>query len=248
MSYTDETINAERPIEQLEQGIGYHFRDPSLLRTALTHASYANEHLSNRTLCNERLEFLGDSVLSLTVCKYLYSTYPDLPEGRLTVYRKNLVCQSALAEYSRQIELGEYLLLGKGEAKDGRKKPKLLEDAFEALLGAMYLDSGDLNTVAAFLLPFVERELSKLQREMLPLEDYKTRLQQCVQQTLGEALHYELLDEQGPDHAKIYTVGAFINSNCFGTGKGGSMKEAEQNAAREALAKYLPKEEKTWQG
>lgn len=230
-------------ISVLQGRIGYHFRNEALLQTALTHSSFANEHfLGDRTKCNERLEFLGDSVLSLTVCNYLYNAYPDLPEGRLTVLRKNLVCQRALADYGMQISLGDYLLLGRGEAKDGREKPKLLEDAFEALLGALYLDSGDLRTVAAFLLPFVQRELQKMEAESLPLEDYKTLLQQYVQQTPGEELRYEIVCENGPDNAKTFTVVALINSNCFGQGVGGSKKEAEQNAAREALKRYLPKE------
>ena len=118
-------------INLLEQAIGYRFKNISYLQNALTHSSFANEHGGKRIDCNERLEFLGDSVLSLTVCRYLYESYPDLPEGRLTVMRKNLVCQRALADYSTKIGLGEYLLLGRGEAKDGREKPKILEDAFE---------------------------------------------------------------------------------------------------------------------
>ena len=230
-----------RDICELEQRIGYHFRDKSLVERALTHSSYANEHTGNRIHCNERLEFLGDSVLSLCACKYLYATYPELPEGRLTVLRKNVVCQRALAEYGAQIALGEYLLLGKGESKDGREKPKILEDAFEALLGALYLDSGSLARVESFLLPFIKAELRKMERELVPLEDYKTLLQQYVQQTPGEELRYETVSEQGPDNAKIFTVRALINSNCFGIGKGSSKKEAEQNAAREALGLYLPK-------
>jgi ribonuclease-3 len=140
-------------LSELETRLGYHFRDVSLLRTALTHSSFANEHFGGREGCNERLEFLGDSVLSLTVCNYLYRTYPTLPEGRLTVLRKNLVCQRALADYATKLALGSFLLLGKGEAKDGREKPKLLEDAFEALLAAIYLDAGDrgMEIIAAFL-------------------------------------------------------------------------------------------------
>ncbi len=228
-------------ISLLEARIGYTFTDQGLLRTALTHSSFANEQMGDRTGCNERLEFLGDSVLSLTVCNYLYGAYPDLPEGRLTVMRKNLVCQRALADYGQQIGLGDFLLLGRGEAKDGREKPKILEDAFEALLGALYLDSGDLRTVSAFLLPFVRRELHKMETEALPLEDYKTLLQQYVQQTPGEELRYELVEECGPDNAKTFTVRAFINSNSFGEGQGSSKKEAEQAAAREALKRYLPK-------
>ena len=228
-------------IEELQKRMGYRFSDPSLLRTALTHSSYANENLSGRIDCNERLEFLGDSVLSLTVCNYLYRTYPDLPEGRLTVLRKNVVCQRALADYANQIGLGSFLLLGKGEAKDGREKPKLLEDAFEALLGAMYLDAGNFDTVTAFLIPFVRAELRKVEEDLLPLEDYKTLLQQYVQQTPGEELRYELVSEEGPDNAKTFTVRVLVNSNPFGTGTGSSKKEAEQNAAREALGHYLPK-------
>ena len=228
-------------LDELELRIGYRFADRTLLERALTHASFANEHSGNRILCNERLEFLGDSVLSLTVCNYLYNAYPQLPEGRLTVLRKNLVCQRALADYGMQISLGDYLFLGKGEAKDGREKPKLLEDAFEALLGAIYLDSGNLNTVSAFLLPFVRAELQKMEKDLQPLEDHKTLLQQYVQQTPGEELRYETVSEEGPDNAKIFTVRALINSNCFGTGCGSSKKEAEQNAAREALKLYIPK-------
>ncbi|MBQ9099102.1 MAG: ribonuclease III [Clostridia bacterium] len=228
-------------IRELQRRMGYTFHDESLLRTALTHSSFANEHFGGREGCNERLEFLGDSVLSLTVCNYLYHAYTDLPEGRLTVLRKNLVCQRALADYATQIGLGEFLLLGKGEAKDGREKPKLLEDAFEALLGALYLDAQNLDTVALFLLPFVRKEIAKMERELQPLEDYKTLLQQYVQQTPGEELHYETVSEVGPDNAKTFTVRVLINSNCFGMGQGSSKKEAEQNAAREALKLYLPK-------
>ncbi len=230
-----------REICELEKQIGYTFGDRSLLERALMHSSFANEHTGNRIHCNERLEFLGDSVLSLCVCRYLYVTYPDLPEGRLTVLKKNVVCQRALAEYGAEISLGDYLLLGKGEAKDGREKPKILEDAFEALLGALYLDSGNLRTVEKFLLPFVKRELQKMEKDLVPLEDYKTLLQQYVQQTPGEELRYETVSEEGPDNAKTFTVRVLINSNCFGRGVGSSKKEAEQNAAREALGQYLPK-------
>lgn len=223
----------------LQQTIKYSFRDESLLERALTHSSYTNEQMWDRTRSYERLEFLGDSVLSLIACNYLYRTYPDLPEGELTKMRKKVVCQGALAAYATTIDLGSYLLLGKGEAKDGRAKPKLLEDAFEALLGAMYLDTaGDLDRIASFVLPFVRAELMK----DTPLEDYKTRLQQFVQQTPGERLSYEPVDEQGPDNAKTFTVRVLINSNEFGTGVGSSKKEAEQNAAKEALERYLSTE------
>lgn len=228
-------------LETLQKRIGYHFGDSSLLLQAMAHSSYANEQRGGRLFSNERLEFLGDSVLSLVVCNHLYRTYPDLPEGNLTILRKNLVCQRALAGYAAKIELGYHLLLGKGEEKDGRSKPKILEDAFEALLGAMYLDCGDLSLIAAFLLPLVREEIGHMQAELQPFEDYKTLLQQYVQQMPGEVLRYELIDEQGPSNAKTFTVRVLINSNDFGTGVGSSKKEAEQNAAREALKRYLPR-------
>lgn len=222
----------------LEEAIGYRFQNPATLRTALTHSSYANERTGKREGCNERLEFLGDSVLSLIVCDYLYRTYPTYPEGQLTILRKNAVCQPALADYGMQIGLGNYVLLGRGEEKDGREKPKILEDAFESLLGAMYLDCGALSRVAEFLLPFVKRKLADMEEP----EDAKTKLQRFVQQTPGEELHYAVVDESGPDNAKIFTVKVYINSNDFGTGRGSSKKEAEQNAAGEALKHYIPVE------
>ncbi len=223
-------------LRRLQEKIKYFFRDDALLRQALTHSSYTNEQMWGRNRSYERLEFLGDSVLSLITCNYLYRTYPEQPEGELTKMRKKVVCQAALAGYATEIDLGNYLLLGKGEAKDGREKPKLLEDAFEALLGAMYLDTnGALDKIADFVLPFIRRELQK----DTPLEDYKTRLQQFVQQTPGERLSYEPVNEQGPDNAKVFTVRVLINSNEFGTGVGSSKKEAEQNAAREALERYI---------
>ena len=228
-------------LSALEARIGYAFQDQTLLRRAMIHSSYANEQMGGRGGSNERLEFLGDSVLSLVVCRYLYHTYPDLPEGRLTVLRKNVVCQRALAEYATAIGLGAHLLLGRGEEKDGRSKPKLLEDAFEALLGAFYLDCGNIDRIAEFVVPFVKNELAKLQAELTPFEDYKTLLQQQVQQMPGEELRYEVVCEQGPDNAKIFTVRVLINSNEFGRGVGTSKKEAEQNAAKEAFERYLPR-------
>lgn len=230
-----------RDIKDLQARIQYTFHDSTLLLRALTHTSYVNEQKGERISSNERLEFLGDSVLSLVVCRYLYETYPELPEGRLTVLRKNVVCQKALADYATEIGLGAYLLLGRGEEKDGREKPKLLEDAFEALLGAMYLDGGSLSRIADFVIPFVKNELIKNERELQPLEDYKTLLQQYVQQMPGEELRYETILEEGPDNAKIFTVRVLINSNDFGTGVGPSKKEAEQRAAAEALKRYLPR-------
>ena len=228
----------------LEDRIGYCFRDPSLLQMALTHTSYACENNQSRAASNERLEFLGDAVLYILVTRYLYGAYPDLPEGKLTPMRQNLINGGALAAFGRRIGLGEALLLGRGEEKGGRDRPKLLEDAFEALLGALYLDSGyDLERVAAFLLPFVEEHLQTLTEKHAPMQDYKTRLQQYVQLTPGEELRYEVVHEEGPTNGKIFTVHVLINSNTFGTGVGSSKKEAEQKAAAEALTRYLPPRE-----
>ncbi len=229
---------------KLEARIGYAFHDPSLLQTALTHTSYASENNQGRAASNERLEFLGDAVIYILVTRYLYGAYPDLQEGKLTTMRQNLISGGVLAAFARRIGLGEALRLGRGEEKDGRDKPKLLEDAFEALVGALYLDSGhDLEKVGAFLLPFVREHLQTLTEKHAPMQDYKTRLQQYVQLTPGEELRYEVVREEGPDNGKTFTVRVLINSNEFGTGTGSSKKEAEQKAAAEALTRYLPPRE-----
>ena len=223
----------------LEALLGYTFQNKKLLKTALTHSSYANEQPVGRIGSNERLEFLGDSVLSVLVCNYLYRTYPELPEGELTLMKKTVVSQAPLSSYARKIGLGDFLLLGKGEERDGRDKPKILEDAFEALLGAFYLDSGDLARVGEFVLPLVRAELAAAEDTTRLFRDYKTLLQQRVQETPGEELHYETVGESGPDNKKVFTVRVLINSNEFGVGVGSSKKEAEQRAAEEAFHRYL---------
>ncbi len=222
----------------LEQKIGYSFRDPSILREALTHSSYANELKAKKkqVRCNERLEFLGDSVLASVVSEYLFHTYPDLPEGELTQRRKAVVQSSALASYARKIELGKYLLLGNGEEKgNGRERQSTLENAFEALLAAIYLDGGaqGYDTVRKFLLPFVRQELETNYNHIAA--DPKTELQQLIQQTEGDYLEYVTVGESGPDHNKVFEVEARMNSNIIGRGRGRSKREAEQNAAMEAL-------------
>ncbi len=222
----------------LEREIGYVFHDPSLLTEALTHSSYANECKAKKkpTRCNERLEFLGDSVLSGVVSEYLYLTYPDLPEGELTRRRKAVVQSAALAAYARSIDLGSYLLLGNGEEKgNGRGRQSTLEDAFEALIAAMYLDGGEqgYQIVRRFILPFVKRELETNYNQIA--SDPKTELQQLIQQTEGDFLEYVTVGESGPDHKKVFRVEARLNSNIIGRGVGHSKREAEQNAATEAL-------------
>ena len=222
----------------LEKKIGYTFRDKNILKEALTHSSYANELRAKKkdAVCNERLEFLGDAVLSAIVSEYLFREYPDLPEGELTQRRKAVVQSSALASYSRDIGVGEFLFLGNGEEKGGgRERQSTLENTFEALVAAIYLDAADgaMETVRAFVLPFVKKELDDNYSPIAT--DPKTELQQLIQQTEGDFLEYFTVGESGPDHNKMFTVEARLNSNIIGRGTGRSKREAEQNAAMEAL-------------
>jgi len=224
-------------VSNLERKIGYEFKSKDLLREALTHSSYANELKAKKKTvrCNERLEFLGDAVLSSIVSEYLFLEYPDLPEGELTQRRKAVVQSSALASYSREIGLGEYLYLGNGEEKEGRDRRSILEDAFEALVAAMYLDSraDGKENVRRFVLPFIVKELSDNYSPIVT--DPKTELQQFIQQAEGDFLEYVTVGESGPDHNKRFEVEARINSEVIGKGTGHSKREAEQNAAMEAL-------------
>ena len=227
------------PMERLETAIGYRFTDKALLRRAMTHSSHSNEtgEKNHHLLCNERLEFLGDSVLSIAVSRYLYATYPQEGEGVLTNMRKDVVCAEALARYARSIGIGDCLLLGKGEAQTGGyDKENILADAFEALLAAIYLDAGDraMAIIDALLLPLVEKDLSELISKGID-GDYKTPLQQLVQQTEGDVLEYVLIRAEGPDHQKTFWVEARLNSNVIGKGSGRTKREAEQNAAKSAL-------------
>ena len=231
-------IMQQTDLTRLEQTIHYTFRNSALLREALTHSSYANELRARKkeVRCNERLEFLGDAVLASVVSEYLFKEYADLPEGELTQRRKAVVQSSALASYARKIELGNYLYLGNGDEKgNGRERQSTLENTFEALLAAMYLDAGEqgMRVVRAFVLPFIQKELNE---NYSPIStDPKTELQQLIQQTEGDFLEYVTVDEQGPDHDKIFAVEARLNSNIIGRGVGKSKREAEQNAAKEAL-------------
>ncbi len=227
----------------LEKRIGHVFRDRELLAEALTHTSYANEHGGRKSVrCNERLEFLGDSVLSLVVSDFLFRRFPDSPEGELTRMRSELVNEKACAEYAAALELGEYLLLGKGEEKGGgRTRRSVTADAYEALLAAVWLDAGEgtegKRAVSSYLMPQVSARLSRLLREWCGA-DYKTLLQQVVQaDSKGSVLEYVLTGESGPDHAKTFTVRAEVDCNEFGTGTGSTKREAEQEAARQALIK-----------
>ncbi len=227
------------PLERLESAVGYSFRDKSLLHRAMTHSSHSNEtgERNHHLLCNERLEFLGDSVLSIVVSRYLYTAYPQEGEGVLTNMRKDVVCAEALARYARRIGIGDCLRLGKGEAQSGGfDKENILADAFEALLAAIYLDAGErgMDIIAAFLLPLVQKDLSELESKGID-GDYKTPLQQLVQQTEGDVLEYILIRADGPDHQKTFEVEVRVNSNPCGRGVGTSKRKAEQAAAKAAL-------------
>ncbi len=211
--------------------LGYRFRDPRLLEKALTHSSYANEGRHGLE-SNERLEFLGDSVLGFVAAKYLFEK-ENGPEGELTKLRAAVVCEKALCSYSKELGLGNYLLLGKGERlTGGAERPSILADAFEAVIAAMFLDGG-LEPVRGFVLRFVEKEANNQRKRHF--KDYKTTLQEIVQQNPEEKLEYVLTGESGPDHSKQFVVEVHLNSNVIGTGRGRSKKEAEQQAAREAL-------------
>ena len=226
-------------LDRLEAAIGYNFKDRTLLRRAMTHSSHSNEtgERNHHLLCNERLEFLGDSVLSIVVSRYLFTTYPQEGEGILTNMRKDVVCAEALARYARRIGIGACLYLGNGEElSGGRDKENILADAFEALLAAVYLDAGDrgMEIISGFLLPLVEKDLTELVSRGID-GDFTTPLQQLVQQTEGDVLEYVLISAEGPDHCKTFEVEVRVNSNPCGRGVGTSKRKAEQAAAKAAL-------------
>ncbi len=219
-------------MKDFQEAIGYEYRDVSLLDEALTHSSYANEHGLTRIACNERLEFMGDSVLSTVVSEYLFAKRPKLPEGELTKQRAALVCEGALAKYAREINEGEYIKLGHGEEKGGgASRPSILADCFEAIIASIYLDGG-FEPAKKFVMRFVLEYDSAMENA----RDYKTELQEIIQQNPEERVRYVLVDETGPDHDKLFTFEVRLNSNVIGVGSGHSKKQAEQNAAREALS------------
>ena len=231
--------NYPLPIEQLESTVGYTFTNRDVLQRALTHSSYSNEMgvANHHLLCNERLEFLGDSVLSIVTSEFLFEHFKDCPEGDLTRMRADVVCERALAKYADKIELGNYLLLGRGEDRNnGRSCKSIIADAFEALLAALYLDAGKAK-VTEFLLPFIREEIETLKPGGFT-GDFKTRLQQFVQQNEGDFLEYVTVGESGPDHRKVFEVNAKLNDNIIGRGTGHSKREAEQRAARAALVLF----------
>lgn len=220
-----------RDLSELEEKIGYCFHDVKWLRLAMTHSSYMNEHRRDNLSCNERLEFLGDAVLEVIASDFLYHKYPEKSEGELTRIRASLVCEPTLAYCASELELGAYLLLGKGEeSTGGRKRNSVVSDAMEALIGAIYLDGGFANA-KEFIENFI---LNDLEHKKL-FFDSKTILQEIVQANFKDAVAYRLLKEEGPDHDKCFCTAVYIGEQPYGTGKGRTKKAAEQEAAYRSI-------------
>lgn len=221
-------------LKELESVIHYTFADPGKLLLALTHSSYANERKNDGLCSNERLEFLGDAVLNIVTSDYIYRNYPSLPEGELTKTRAAIVCEGSLMKCANSIGLGNYLLLGRGEENTGgRTRTSILSDAFEALIGAIYLDGG-LQQASEFIFRAMKELFGEITTSEL-YKDYKTQFQELVQKKGEHKISYRILDEKGPDHDKVFVVQVYVGENALGTGEGKSKKEAEQIAARNAL-------------
>lgn len=221
-------------MEVFQETINYKFSDVKLLINAFTHSSYANENKDANYPSNERLEFLGDAVLSIIVSDYIFKNYPDLPEGELTRIRASVVCELSLAQCTKKLGVGKYMLLGKGEElTGGRERISILSDAFEAILAAIYLD-GQMEAARKWALEQLEDTI-KSAVNGTGFKDYKTELQEYVQKNSDEKVEYEVIEEKGPDHDKRFFVRAVYHGNSIGTGNGRSKKEAEQNAAKSAL-------------
>ena len=224
-------------IKDLEAAIGYKFRNISLLQNALAHSSYANERWHNSLMSNERLEFLGDSILGMVVAEYLYRSFPDRPEGELTRMRADMVCEKTLAAVAGRIDLGRHLLLGNGEEQGGgRTRNSILADAVESVIAASFLDGG-MEAARQFIQKFI---LVEVPVKKLHNIDYKTGLQELVQQKKNQVLTYTLVGESGPDHDKRFDVEVRLNGKVVGLGSGSSKKRAEQDAAHAAMEALFP--------
>ena len=224
-------------IKDLETALGYRFRNISLLQNALTHSSYANERWHNSLLSNERLEFLGDSVLGMLVAEYLFRSFPERPEGELTRMRADMVCETTLAAAATRIGIGEHLQLGHGEERfGGRRRDSILADAMESVIAAAFLDGG-LEAAKGIVQQFI---LVEVPVKRMHNADYKTQLQELVQQKKNQTLSYALVGESGPDHDKQFQVEVSLNGTVVGSGSGSSKKRAEQQAARTAIERLFP--------
>ena len=228
----------QQKLEILQEKISYHFQNQDLLISAFTHSSYTNEKRLKKYQCNERLEFLGDAVLQLVSSEFLFFADSKMPEGKLSKLRASIVCEQSLAFCARELDLGSYLLLGRGEeVNGGRNKESVISDALEALIGAIYLDGGFTNA-KEFVHKFV---LNDLENKKL-FYDSKTILQEIIQAKINEPIHYELIKEEGPDHNKTFMVKVFVGEVCYGDGTGRTKKNAEQQAAYEAILKLRKKD------
>lgn len=229
--------NNQKPelLKELQDKVEYNFSDEKFLNWALTHSSYANEYKKQKIIYNERLEFLGDSILGLIVSEYIYIVYPNYPEGELTKLRATVVCEPALSYLATNIDLGKYMLLGKGEeATGGRKRVSILADAFEALIGAIYLDGG-MENAKCFVLKHLKPVIADAVNGLELFIDYKTQLQEVLQKKNKGNIEYKVVKEEGPDHNKIFHTEVYAKEKELGTGFGKSKKDAEQNAAKAAL-------------
>ncbi|WP_293736381.1 ribonuclease III [uncultured Phascolarctobacterium sp.] len=225
----------KQQLQSFCQALGVQMHDLELLDMALTHTSYAHEAKQHpKPQHNERIEFLGDSVLSIIVSTYMYNNFPELAEGQLTKMRAHLVCEYSLFEYAKKIHLGDYLKLGKGEDfTGGRERPSILADAFESVLGAVYLDQG-MDVARTYLLGLMQPEIDYICRHGI-FNDYKTRLQEYLQRDGEVEITYRLLGSSGPEHNKVFTSEVIFEGKVIGKGQGHSKKDAEQHAAQQAL-------------
>lgn len=219
----------------MELNLGYNFKNPQLLKTALTHTSFSHERKKSNLENNERLEFLGDAVLELIISSYIFKTFNDLTEGEMTKLRASIVCEDSLAKKARELNIGNYIWLGKGELMTGgNNRNSILADAFEAIIGAIYIDSNDILKVQQFILTQMGDIIAK-KRKTFELNDCKTYLQEIIQKYSVEPLKYEIIKEEGPAHEKTFTVQVSHKNKQLGTGTGKSKKDAEQSAAFEAI-------------
>ena len=229
---------AKDVLDEVQGKIAYTYKNISLLKEALAHSSYANEHRADNVRDNERLEFLGDAILDLIISEYLFKKYPEMPEGDLSKLRASIVCEASLAQVAKEINLGEYILLGKGEERTGgRDRASILADAFEALTGSLFVDGG-FEIAKKFLTDTLVKKVEKIKSLEDIYTDYKTLLQECVQRCSNNPISYKVVAEVGPDHDKHFQVEVCHEDSCLGRGTGKSKKEAEQDAAKSALNNY----------
>ncbi|MBE6023627.1 MAG: ribonuclease III [Cellulosilyticum sp.] len=238
MSKKVHAVNKHEILENMQQVLHYTYKNHLLLEEALTHSSYANEHRNQYVRDNERLEFLGDAILDLIISEYLFKKYADMPEGDLSKIRASIVCEGSLAKMARKMNLGQFILLGKGEElTGGRERASILADAFEAITGSLFLDGG-FDQARSFIHETLVEAVEQTESIENLYADYKTLLQECIQKVSMSPIHYEVVGEEGPDHDKHFYVEVLHEERLLGRGIGKSKKEAEQDAAKKALKLY----------